>query len=199
MFALLHIQHPAPPFRRRQDSLIFFRFYELCASFSKIAHIATITLHYYTMFLLPFQQVLAFPIPAAPLSLRSSKAALYDRSAQNKGAALRPLPFLRRAGSARPAIRLQRILALSSPLFGPGIRFGLIGQPQQIVHADAVIGGEGDEDLRRDRPLSQFVIRIAYLRAIQIFGQFSLRQVFIYPQIPDSMIDRKSTRLNSSH
>ena len=107
MFALLHIQHPAPPFRRRQDSLIFFCFYELCASFSKIAHVATIILYYYTMFLLPFQQVLAFPFPAVPLSLRSSKAALYDRSAQNKGAALRPLPFLRRAGAARPTIRLQ--------------------------------------------------------------------------------------------
>ena len=77
---------------------------------------------------------------------------------------------------------------MSRALFAPGIGLTLIRQPQQIVHADAVIGGKGDEDMGRDHPLTALIIGIGALRHIDRFAHLTLCLILILPQIADSLV-----------
>ena len=69
-----------------------------------------------------------------------------------------------------------------------GIGVGPVRQAQQIIHADAVVGGQSDENVRGNHSLSAFIISIGALRNVDSFADFALCFITIFPQIADSLV-----------
>jgi len=66
-------------------------------------------------------------------------------------------------------------------LFEP---LGIVGHAQKVIYGDIVKAGEPDQHVRRDIPLSQFIIAVDLLGTVQKFGKLALLQVPVFPEIP---------------
>lgn len=61
-------------------------------------------------------------------------------------------------------------------------------ESKEIIHGNAVKVSQFDQNVGGNIPLSQLVVAVDLLGAVQIFGQLPLLQVPILPQIPYPLI-----------
>ena len=67
---------------------------------------------------------------------------------------------------------------------------GIIGQPENVVYGHIVEIGETDENIRGNVPLTQLVVAVCALRAIEIVCHFPLLQVSVFPKVAEPLIHR---------
>ena len=63
-----------------------------------------------------------------------------------------------------------------------------VSYPKKIIDTDMMKLRQGDQNLRRDHPLSMLIVSIGSLGNIDLLSQLRLRQVSILSQIADSFI-----------
>lgn len=61
------------------------------------------------------------------------------------------------------------------------IRLGVIGQTEKIIHRNTVQFGKLDQNIGGDIPLTQLVVAVYLLRAVEILGQMPLLPVPVFP------------------
>ena len=69
-----------------------------------------------------------------------------------------------------------------------GVGAAEVGATEKVVGAGAVEIRQTDEDVGWDVALAHLIVRIADLRAPQIFRQILLPQVAVLPQVADALI-----------
>ena len=67
--------------------------------------------------------------------------------------------------------------------------FGVFTDAKDIVHRNLVKGGQLNQNIRGNVPLTKLVVAVDLLGAVQALGQILLGQIPILPQIPNSFID----------
>ena len=68
------------------------------------------------------------------------------------------------------------------------VDFFPVGAAKEIVHADLIKVSQGTEYMRRDHPLSAFIISICPLGNIDCCSHLRLREVVIFPQVTDPVV-----------
>ena len=68
------------------------------------------------------------------------------------------------------------------------ISLWVVGQPQKVVHRNMIKIGQPDKNVRGNIPLTQLVVAVNLLGAVQIVCQLPLPQVIVLAKVTDSLI-----------
>ena len=70
----------------------------------------------------------------------------------------------------------------------PWIRRRIIGQAEKIISACAIVKGKSNQYVRGNIAFAHLIIGVTDLCAFEIRGKIFLKQVMIFPQIPDPFV-----------
>ena len=68
------------------------------------------------------------------------------------------------------------------------VALGIIRQTEDVVHGYLIEIGQAYENISGNVPLAQLVVAVDLMGAVELFGQMTLLQILVLPQIADSLV-----------